>query len=162
MKKYFLIYLLISLSLTIIAMNNSNLNNYKSSINYILNNNFINDIKKYLTNGGNINHFNCNGETLLILAVKKSDLETVKFLLDNNALVNLLNHKMKSALDYAKEIGNPQIIEILEQKYFQELGLLDLESNRTNFILLEHENVLDNSTNINNQNEPYNNLFNTI
>jgi len=102
-------------------------------------------------------------------------LQAVKFLFDNNALVflpiyNSLNSRIKNTLDYIKENTNPQIIELVKQKYNQELDALKL-----NFInFFENITTLNNSSNsvgnlsntnnnnLNNSNTSNNNLFNNI
>ena len=102
-------------------------------------------------------------------------MQAVKFLLDKNALVflpiyNSLNSRIKNTLDYIKENTNPQIIELVKQKYNQELNTLKL--NFINFFknittLNNSSNSVNNLTNtnnnnLNNSNTANNNLFNNI
>jgi len=87
---------------------------------------------------------------------------------------DLVNSGMKSALDYARENGNYQIIELLQQRYNQELDFLNLESSEIDFNMLENGVFLDDSNNAfdinsddfnnsnNLNNNPCDNLFNDM
>ncbi|CAG9328088.1 unnamed protein product [Blepharisma stoltei] len=63
-----------------------------------------------------------NGRTLfervtpLMNAAKNSQVLMVKFLLDNGAKVEVVDRYRHTALDYAREVGHPQIIAMIEGK----------------------------------------------
>lgn len=78
---------------------------------------FNNDkIVDYLINklNFNVDEINLNNETSLMIAAKENNIETVKCLLDNNASVTLKNNDQKTALDLARDNGNFEIVELLE------------------------------------------------
>lgn len=78
---------------------------------------FNNDkIVDYLINklNFNVNEINLNNETSLMIAAKENNIETVKCLLNNNASVTLKNNDQKTALDLARDNGNFEIVELLE------------------------------------------------
>lgn len=62
----------------------------------------------------NVDEINLNNETSLMIAAKENNIETVKCLLDNNASVTLKNNDQKTALDLARDNGNFEIVELLE------------------------------------------------
>jgi ankyrin repeat protein len=64
---------------------------------------------------------NRDGDTALILAVKRGELPVVERLLAYPGInIRLVNNQNQSALDIAREKGNPFIIEYLERKLAQE------------------------------------------
>lgn len=78
---------------------------------------FNNDkIVDYLINklNFNVDEINLNNETSLMIAAKENNIETVKCLLNNNANVTLKNNDQKTALDFARDNGNFEIVELLE------------------------------------------------
>lgn len=78
---------------------------------------FNNDkIVDYLINklNFNVDEINLNNETSLMIAAKENNIETVKFLLNNNVNVTLKNNDQKTALDLARVNGNFEIVELLE------------------------------------------------
>lgn len=78
---------------------------------------FNNDkIVDYLVNklNFNVDEINLNNETSLMIAAKENNVETVKCLLNNNASVTLKNNDQKTALDLARDNGNFEIVELLE------------------------------------------------
>lgn len=78
---------------------------------------FNNDkIVDYLINklNFNVDEINLNNETSLMIAAKENNIETVKCLLNNNANVTLKNNDQKTALDLARDNGNFEIVELLE------------------------------------------------
>ena len=78
---------------------------------------FNNDkIVDYLINklNFNVDEINLNNETSLMIASKENNIETVKCLLNNNANVTLKNNDQKTALDLARDNGNFEIVELLE------------------------------------------------
>lgn len=78
---------------------------------------FNNDkIVDYLINklNFNVDEINLNNETSLMIATKENNIETVKCLLNNNANVTLKNNDQKTALDFARDNGNFEIVELLE------------------------------------------------
>ena len=78
---------------------------------------FNNDkIVDYLINKLNfiVDEINLNNETSLMIAAKGNNIETVKCLLNNNANVTLKNNDQKTALDLARDNGNFEIVELLE------------------------------------------------
>lgn len=78
---------------------------------------FNNDkIVDYLINklNFNVDEINLNNETSLMIAAKENNIETVKCLLNNNASVTLKNNDQKTALDLARDNGNFEIVELLE------------------------------------------------
>lgn len=78
---------------------------------------FNNDkIVDYLINklNFNVDEINLNNETSLMIAAKGNNIETVKCLLNNNANVTLKNNDQKTALDFARDNGNFEIVELLE------------------------------------------------
>ena len=78
---------------------------------------FNNDkIVDYLINKLNfiVDEINLNNETSLMIAAKENNIETVKCLLNNNASVTLKNNDQKTALDLARDNGNFEIVELLE------------------------------------------------
>lgn len=78
---------------------------------------FNNDkIVDYLINklNFNVDEINLNNETSLMIAAKENNIETVKCLLNNNASVTLKNNNQKTALDLARDNGNFEIVELLE------------------------------------------------
>lgn len=62
----------------------------------------------------NVDEINLNNETSLMIAAKENNIETVKCLLNNNASVTLKNNDQKTALDLARDNGNFEIVELLE------------------------------------------------
>ncbi|MEO0844271.1 MAG: ankyrin repeat domain-containing protein [Cyanobacteria bacterium J06643_5] len=58
----------------------------------------IEDIKKYLEKGGNINIKSITGNTALIIASAMANPETVSFLIDNGADVNAVDYSLYSSL----------------------------------------------------------------
>ena len=62
----------------------------------------------------NVDEINLNNETSLMIAAKENNIETVKCLLNNNANVTLKNNDQKTALDLARDNGNFEIVELLE------------------------------------------------
>lgn len=78
---------------------------------------FNNDkIVDYLINklNFNVDEINLNNDTSLMIAAKENNIETVKCLLNNNASVTLKNNDQKTALDLARDNGNFEIVELLE------------------------------------------------
>lgn len=78
---------------------------------------FNNDkIVDYLINklNFNVDEINLNNETSLMIAAKENNIETDKCLLNNNANVTLKNNDQKTALDFARDNGNFEIVELLE------------------------------------------------
>ena len=78
---------------------------------------FNNDkIVDYLVNklNFNVDEINLNNETSLMIAAKENNIETVKCLFNNNASVTLKNNDQKTALDLARDNGNFEIVELLE------------------------------------------------
>lgn len=78
---------------------------------------FNNDkIVDYLINklNFNVDEINLNNETSLMIAAKENNIETVKCILNNNANVTLKNNDQKTALDFARDNGNFEIVELLE------------------------------------------------
>lgn len=78
---------------------------------------FNNDkIVDYLINklNFNVDEINLNNETSLMIVAKENNIETVKCLLNNNASVTLKNNDQKTALDLARDNGNFEIVELLE------------------------------------------------
>lgn len=57
-----------------------------------------------------------NGDTALIVAAKYGQVKAVKVLLKHGASLALQDKDGKTALDYAIEIGNEEIIDLLSQK----------------------------------------------
>ena len=76
----------------------------------------IQTIVDYLINklNFNVDEINLNNETSLMIAAKENNIETVKCLLNNNANVTLKNNDQKTALDFARDNGNFEIVELLE------------------------------------------------
>ena len=54
-----------------------------------------------------------SGKTPLIWATQNERAECVRFLVDNGAKLNTIDHKGMTALDYATETGNEEIIDLL-------------------------------------------------
>lgn len=61
----------------------------------------------------NVDEINLNNETSLMIAARENNIETVKCLLNNNANVTLKNNDQKTALDLARDNGNFEIVELL-------------------------------------------------
>jgi ankyrin repeat protein len=55
-----------------------------------------------------------SGKTALIYATQNQDLELVKALLEAGAKPNRIDLEDKTALDYARELGNRELVELLE------------------------------------------------
>ncbi|MBE6739357.1 MAG: hypothetical protein E7565_03455 [Ruminococcaceae bacterium] len=73
----------------------------------------ITEIVIVLLQDNSINITNDFGETLLMVAVQKGNVCLVKHLLDMGCDVSIKSQKGKTALDYAKENNNDEIIELL-------------------------------------------------
>lgn len=77
---------------------------------------YLNDIMLKLTDlGVNIDYANRGGQTPLMIAVIQSNLKKVKNLVKLGANVNLLDNDNHSALWYAINVGNREIINLLEE-----------------------------------------------
>jgi len=76
----------------------------------------ITNIVVTLLNERSINIVNEYGESLLILGVKRGNEYLVKYLLDNGADDSLVDYTGKSALDYAIQANNIEVIEILQSQ----------------------------------------------
>jgi ankyrin repeat protein len=80
---------------------------------------FNNDLSMFLKNGGDINSFNLEGNTLLIEATQLKAKSFVALLIAKGADVNLQNKENRTPLSYAKwwknfQNGN-EIINLLEK-----------------------------------------------
>ena len=69
-----------------------------------------------IKHGININLQGVSGETILMEAVRLGNLETVDFLLGLGADASIRDNKGKTALDYAKECGFPDIARLLKNE----------------------------------------------
>lgn len=77
----------------------------------------VDDIDSLLQKGVNIDARNLSGWTALMLATARGHVETIKFLLKNNADASLVNKDNESALDIAGYgEGGPEIIKLLSKK----------------------------------------------
>lgn len=65
----------------------------------------------YIKMGADINHQNSLGETPLMHSISSENPELVDYLISNGAKLSLLTNDGKSALDFANELGNLEIIE---------------------------------------------------
>lgn len=63
-----------------------------------------------------ISQTNIYGETPLIWATRKARRECIIFLIDNGAAINTMDHNGKTALDYAIESGNMEIIQLFQSR----------------------------------------------
>lgn len=75
----------------------------------------VQDIKKAMAQGANINCKNANGDTPLNMVAKLSYYNLVKFFVDNGADVNTSNNDLITPLHYAVEYNNVRIVNILLQ-----------------------------------------------
>jgi ankyrin repeat protein len=77
------------------------------------------DIAKILLeNGANINYFNKEmgeNDSILTWSVKYGNPDIVRFLLENGVDVNYKNANGKKAVELAKENGNAEILELLNE-----------------------------------------------
>ncbi|MCE2688205.1 MAG: ankyrin repeat domain-containing protein [Rickettsiales bacterium] len=78
--------------------------------------NKINEIKKFIAEGGDVNLRDEWGLTPLIAATLCNDPAIVKILLRAGAKLDLQNNEGKTALDIAKEYDYQKIIELLTTK----------------------------------------------
>lgn len=76
---------------------------YLNIFNKIDESNAINNIESFLSEGGDINSINGDGNTLLIEASKKGYYDIVEYLIKNNADINYKNKENKTALMYATD-----------------------------------------------------------
>ncbi len=65
----------------------------------------LNNLKKYIADGGNVNATDTTGTTLLMLAIIGNNAKCAKFLLENNANLKIEDEYDKTAEDYVKEKG---------------------------------------------------------
>lgn len=72
--------------------------------------------KLLIENGANVNCLNKKGETPLMLAVKKHDMDAVKLLIEKNAKVNIVDQAGQTPLHWAVERRFNNIIELLLKK----------------------------------------------
>lgn len=78
----------------------------------------IEGIKLALKNGANINHYDANGDTALIISVMKASYENVKYLVDHGANIFHKNVFLQDAMDYSDysdiyDLKSHKIIEYL-------------------------------------------------
>ncbi len=69
-----------------------------------------------ITSGANVNHKNKKGETPLMIAVRKGQVEIVETLLINNADLSVKDEEGRTAFDYAIIFPNYKIREILKKR----------------------------------------------
>ena len=85
------------------------------------------DSKEYKLN---INSRNCFGETALIIAIKISNLNIIKLLLDANIDYTIPQIKdKKTPIEIAKELNNVEIITLLQHKFINDLNERKLDVN---------------------------------
>ena len=75
--------------------------------------NDIKGIKRFISEGEDINLQDEEGWTALITATFYNDPEIVKILIDAGAKIDLQNNEGKTALDIAKEYDYQEIVELL-------------------------------------------------
>ena len=76
----------------------------------------ITEIVCILLNNRSVNITTESGETLLMFSAKRGNEYLVKYLLDNGADVSLVDYKGRTALDYAIQANNIEVIEILQSQ----------------------------------------------
>ncbi len=155
-KKYIKYYfkLLFITSLCSMQNNNNNNNNNNSNNNKIMDivqhdgtlsrylNKLIIDgmndlfMRLIIQHGININYIDDFGQTPLMVACKQNNFHLVKFIIINGATIDVTDIDGKSALDYAQQNENSQIINLLihnnKDSYdisyiIDRLGLIDLK-----------------------------------
>jgi hypothetical protein len=77
-------------------------------------NNF-DDLKFCIARGSDVNAYDGDGRTLLMTAIREGNISIVEFLLGCEGVNLLIRDNLgRSALDYAKAVGNPRIISLVE------------------------------------------------
>ncbi|MDG1436638.1 MAG: ankyrin repeat domain-containing protein [Rickettsiaceae bacterium] len=61
----------------------------------------------------NINNTNCNGDSALIMAIERNNIDAAKLLLKNGADVNIKNGEGENLIALAEQQDNQEMIEIL-------------------------------------------------
>lgn len=74
--------------------------------------------------GAQPDHVDNNGQSPLFYAVRGSKIETINFLLDNGAEVNMEDKKFMTPLSVAKRSGKPQVINLLVSRGAKGIGSL--------------------------------------
>lgn len=78
-------------------------------------NNELTLLKMLLDKGANPNTKSAAGETILMRAVVGGNLDSVKLLLQKGADLTIKNNEGKTAVDYAKEYNQKEVLEYLEK-----------------------------------------------
>ena len=73
---------------------------------------FFSDISCFIKLGANVNDVNKDGKTALHFAVEGKLAACVRELLENNASYNIEDSSRKTALDYAQEINDSEILKL--------------------------------------------------
>ena len=76
----------------------------------------ITEIVCILLNNRSVNITTESGETLLMFSAKSGNEYLVKYLLDNGADVSLVDYKGRTALDYAIQSNNAEVIELFKNR----------------------------------------------
>lgn len=76
-----------------------------------------------------LNKKDCNNNYLLIVAITFNNVATVKALLDKGVNPNVVHHTGKTALAIARENGNTEIVEMLEQSVANQKGNTEMLEN---------------------------------
>ena len=74
--------------------------------------NFKQEFNKFISRGGKIDHHNEKSITLLVKSILSNNIDILSFLIDNDADINIIC-KNKTAIFYACQVGNTQMINIL-------------------------------------------------
>ena len=74
----------------------------------------LEEARKAIEAGANINCQDVLGRTALMLAIKSGEIELIKLILRKGANVNLKDNQGRSALTYAKSTGSTRIINIIK------------------------------------------------
>jgi ankyrin repeat protein len=70
-----------------------------------------------LQNGANVNHIDRYGLTPMYFAIQLGKLQFLEELFDYGANPNIVMESLGTALQYAKRLGNPEIIKFMEEKF---------------------------------------------
>jgi len=73
-------------------------------------------IFKYLSKYLDINQVDCTSQSIIFYAVKKDDINTIKYLCNSGADINIRDNCGNSVIDYAIFNGNSEVLKILLQK----------------------------------------------
>ena len=68
-----------------------------------------------IQNGGNVNYTDGAGKTVLMISVERENLYLTEYLVNMGCDISVTDNQGKTALDYARELGNEELIAILSR-----------------------------------------------